>query len=143
MQKYITSEAPNRVVHHGKERPHTENKDPTVDPQIPTNNRYQILTDDENTTMYSLNMSNQWSKKQPEFNRSRKSSFNTQKRQRRPPEKVNIMYVNPMGITGKISSLTAVANSCDTQIICLAETKLGNTTPRVQGFSLFNKPKKP
>ena len=52
------------------------------------------------------------------------------------------MYVNPMGISGKISNLTAVAKSCDAHIIGLAETKLCATTPRVTGYSWYNKPRK-
>ena len=53
------------------------------------------------------------------------------------------MYVNPMGITGKINSLAAVANSTDSHIIGLAETKLGRNPPRLPGYNWYNKPKKP
>ena len=55
---------------------------------------------------------------------------------------INLLYANPCGISGKISSLTTVAQSNESHIIALAETKLGNTPPVVAGYTWYNKPRK-
>ena len=74
-------------------------------------------------------------------NLTRKKS-KKQKRKKKGNKNINIMYANPMGITGKINSLIAVAQTSKAHIIGLAETKLGKTTPSVPGYSWVNKPKK-
>ena len=55
---------------------------------------------------------------------------------------VNIIYANPAGITGKITSLVSLAQTTDAQIIALAETKMGKQCPRVQGYTWINKPRR-
>ena len=96
---------------------------------ISIRNLYEPLLEIENPT-HDLNSD--------ETNRS-KSTNNAPKisrRQKKPTpgniSKINIIYVKPQGITGKINSLAAVAKASDAQVIGLAETKLG-TPPRYQG----------
>ena len=72
----------------------------------------------------------------------KKSRNKKQKKKNKVNKSINIMYANPMGITGKINSLIAVAKASESHIIGLAETKLGKTTPAVPGFSWVNKPQK-
>ena len=55
---------------------------------------------------------------------------------------INLIYANPQGITGKITSLIAIAQATDAKIIALAETKLNKTTPLVSGYSWINKPRR-
>ena len=55
---------------------------------------------------------------------------------------INLLYANPQGITGKITSLISAAQATEAQIIALAETKLNKTTPLVNGYTWINKPRK-
>ena len=57
-------------------------------------------------------------------------------------KKINLLYANPDGITGKVTSLLAAARATKAHIIGLAETKIGTTHPRVEGYEWVNKPRK-
>ena len=58
-------------------------------------------------------------------------------------KKINLVYVNPQGIMGKITSLNSVAKTTDAHIIALAETKLGKTPPNTPGYKWINGYRKP
>ena len=51
---------------------------------------------------------------------------------------INLLYVNPDGIMGKIPSLNSVAKTTDAHIIALAETKLGKISPNTPGYHWIN-----
>ena len=55
---------------------------------------------------------------------------------------INLLYANPDGITGKITSLISAAQATNAHIIGLAETKVGKTHPIIQGYEWINKPRK-
>ena len=54
---------------------------------------------------------------------------------------LNLLYANPDGIMGKVTSLISAAQTTNAHIIGLAETKLGKTHPTVQGYEWVNKPR--
>ena len=54
---------------------------------------------------------------------------------------INLLYANPDGIMGKVTSLISAAQTTNAHIIGLAETKLNKTHPTVQGYEWINKPR--
>ena len=64
------------------------------------------------------------------------------RKNKKKTKNINLLYVNPDGITGKITSLISTAQATNAHIIGLAETKLGKTHPIVQGYEWINKPRK-
>ena len=72
-----------------------------------------------------------------------KNRKNAKKRKNNKKHKyLNILYTNPDGITGKVTSLISAAQAANAQIIGLAETKLGKTYPSIPGYEWINKPRK-
>ena len=57
-------------------------------------------------------------------------------------DKLNILYANARGISGKIESLTSALQTHNTHIATITETKLGGIPPRVKGYSWIQKNKK-
>ena len=60
----------------------------------------------------------------------------------RGKKSINLLYANPDGITGKVTSLISAAQATNAHIIGLAETKLSKTHPLIQGYEWINKPRK-
>ena len=81
--------------------------------------------------------------KTPQKNDKTENAKNrTKKRKKNKKIKnINLLYSNPEGITGKITSLIAAAQATDAHIIGLAETKIGKVYPAVQGYTWANKPR--
>ena len=50
-------------------------------------------------------------------------------------EKLQIMYVNANGISGKIQSLEDNIQETECNIICITETKLRNNPPTIEGYN--------
>ena len=64
------------------------------------------------------------------------------KKNNKKQKKINLLYANADGITGKITSLISAARATDAHIIGLAETKVSKTHPVVEGYEWVNKPRK-
>ena len=57
-----------------------------------------------------------------------KKTEKTQKKKKKKKQKnINLLYANPNGVLGKVSSIITATKSLDSHIIALAETKLGRT----------------
>ena len=82
----------------------------------------------------------------PKNNRDDKNknvgNHNKKTKKRKKHKKINILYTNPDGITGKTSSLRTAAQSANAHIIGLAETKLGPISPDVPGYKWVNEYRK-
>ena len=70
-----------------------------------------------------------------------KSKNNKKRRQTKNKKNINLLYTNPDGITGKITSLISAANAANAHIIGLAETKIGKTPQYIKGYEWINKPR--
>merc|ERR1712237_119561 len=109
-----------------------------------TKNKFQSLMDIERSQTENSHTSENNTPRIPNRkNRNGPKSPQKKQKNKKIKKQINLLYANPMGITGKIDSLITVAKSSNTHIIALAETKLGHTTPAVPGYSWYNKPNKP
>ena len=80
--------------------------------------------------------------KDKKHQKNNKTSKNQRKNNKTKKQKnINILYTNPDGITGKITSLISAAQASNAHIIGLAETKLGKTHPAISGYQWVNKPR--
>ena len=77
--------------------------------------------------------------KQKKYKKNEKTE--KQKKNKKQKKNINILYANPDGITGKVTSLITAARTAKAHIIGLAETKLNKTHPRVEGYEWINKPR--
>ena len=101
---------------------------------ISTKNRFECLTPHDNkeeNTEGNMETEHHSNKKQPESQRK----YNHRRKKKKQQKNINLLYANTNGVLGKIDSLITAARTTEAHIICLAETKLGQTPPDIPKYT--------